>query len=103
MIGRLEDKTLSSSLAKEVFESIWSSYDSVDEIIERRGLRQVSDVDALRALVQGIIDKHPDQVEQVRGGATKVLGYLVGQVMKASQGKADPRQVNELLKGMLNI
>ncbi|MCY4130279.1 MAG: Asp-tRNA(Asn)/Glu-tRNA(Gln) amidotransferase subunit GatB [Gammaproteobacteria bacterium] len=103
LIARIQDKTLSSSLAKEVFERIWSSDDPVDEIIERRGLRQLSDVEELRALIQRIIEEHPDQVEQVRGGATKVLGYLIGQVMKASQGKADPRQVNELLKGMLNI
>ena len=103
LIGRLQDKTLSSSLAKDVFESIWSTDNSVDEIIERRGLRQLSDVDELRILVQRIIEEHPDQVEQVRGGETKVLGYLVGQVMKASQGKADPRRVNELLSGMLNI
>ena len=103
LIGRLQDKTLSSSLAKDVFESIWSTDNSVDEIIERRGLRQLSDVDELRILVQRIIEEHPDQVEQVRGGETKVLGYLVGQVMKASQGKADPRRVNELLSVMLNI
>lgn len=103
LIGRLQDETLSSNLAKDVFESLWSSDDPVDDIIERRGLRQLSDVDELRTLVQSVIEAHPDQVEQVQGGTTKVLGYLVGQVMKASQGKADPRQVNELLKGLLNI
>ena len=103
LINRLQDKTLSTSLAKEVFEGIWSSNASVDEIIELRGLRQLSDVDELRSMVQTIIDEHPEQVEQVRGGATKVIGYLVGQVMKASQGKADPKQANDLLKRMLNI
>ena len=103
LIKRLEDKTLSSSLAKEVFESVWSSADSVDEVIERQGLRQLSDADELQDIVQSVIDMHPEQVEQIRGGATKVIGYLVGQVMKTSQGKADPKQANDLLKRMLNI
>ena len=103
LVKRIQDKTLSSSLAKEVFDNVWSSSDNVDEVIERRGLRQLSDEDELRSIVQSIIEEHPAQVAQIRGGETKVLGFLVGQVMKASQGKADPRQVNELLKGMLNI
>lgn len=103
LVKRIEDKTLSSSLAKEVFDNIWSSSDNVDEIIERRGLRQLRDEDELLVMVRSIIEEHPDQVAQIRGGATKVLGFLVGQVMKASQGKADPRQVNELLRAMLNI
>lgn len=103
LVKRLKDKTLSSTLAKEVFERIWGTDDSVDEVIERQGLRQVNDVHELRSLVENIIADHPVQVAQIRGGATKVMGYLVGQVMKASQGKADPRQVNDLLKRMLNI
>ncbi len=103
LIKRLQDKTLSSTLAKVVFEHIWTSDDSVDEIIERQGLRQLNDTDELRTLVQHIIADHPDQIEQIQSGATKVMGYLVGQVMKASQGKADPRQVSDLLKRMLNI
>ncbi len=103
LMKRIEDKTLSSSLAKEVFEGMWSSDKSVDEIIEDRGLRQLSDVDELRSLVESVINEHPEQVEQVRGGATKVIGYLVGQVMKTSQGKADPKKVNDLLRRLLNI
>ena len=103
LVKRLQDKTLSSTLAKEVFERVWSSDDSVDEIIERQGLRQLNDADELRTMVQMVIADHPDQVAQIRGGSTKVIGYLVGQVMKASQGKADPRQVNELLDRLLNI
>lgn len=103
LIRRLEDKTLSSNLAKEVFETIWSSLDSVDEIIERRGLRQLSDTAELQDIVESVIEKHPEQVEQIQHGATKVVGFLVGQVMKASQGKADPKQANDLLKRLLNI
>ncbi|MCY4094126.1 MAG: Asp-tRNA(Asn)/Glu-tRNA(Gln) amidotransferase subunit GatB [Gammaproteobacteria bacterium] len=103
LIKRIQDKTLSSTLAKEVLELIWTSDDSVDDIIERQGLRQLDDADEVRTLVERIIVDHPDQVEQIRSGATKVMGFLVGQVMKASQGKADPRQVSDLLKRMLNI
>lgn len=103
LVKRLEDQTLSSNLAKDVFDTIWSSDESVDEIIDRRGLRQLSDVAELSDLVQSVVTAHPEQVEQIRGGATKVVGFLVGQVMKASHGKADPRQVNDLLKRMLNI
>lgn len=103
LIARIQDNTLSSKLAKEVFELLWSSDDSVDAIIDRQGLRQVSDRDALTELVQGVIDAHPDQVAQIQGGQTKVVGFMVGQVMRNSQGKADPRQVNELLREMLNL
>ena len=103
LIKRVEDRTLSSSLAKEVFQVIWSSDESVDEVIEQGGLRQLSDVDELTDLVQSVLEEHQSQVEQVRRGVTKVVGFLVGQVMKASRGKADPKQVNELLRRMLNI
>lgn len=103
LIGRVEDGTISSKLAKEVFEVAWSSRDSIDAIIDEKGLRQVSDVDALTELVQNVVDAHPEQVKQVQEGRTKVLGFLVGQIMKNSQGKADPRRVNEILRGMLNI
>ena len=100
---RISDNTLSSNLAKDVFEVLWSSTDPVDAIIEQRGFRQLNDVDELTAIVEQIVAEHPDQVAQIQNGATKVIGFLVGQVMKASQGKADPRQVNELLRQVLNI
>ena len=100
---RISDNTLSSNLAKDVFEVLWSSTDPVDAIIEQRGFRQLDDVDELTAIVEQIVAEHPDQVAQIQNGATKVIGFLVGQVMKASQGKADPRRVNELLWQVLNI
>ena len=103
LLARIEDGTLSSSLAKEVFELAWDMDDSVDEIIEERGLQQLSDEDELTALVQTVMAEHPAQVEQIRSGQTKVIGFLVGQVMKSTQGKADPKRVNELLRDMLNI
>ncbi|MYD44127.1 MAG: Asp-tRNA(Asn)/Glu-tRNA(Gln) amidotransferase subunit GatB [Gammaproteobacteria bacterium] len=103
LVKRIHDGTLSSTLAKEVFEFAWSTEDSIDAIINERGLQQVSDQDELTALVQGIVDSHPAQVAQIHAGQTKVVGFLVGQVMKQSQGKADPKQVNALLRQMLNI
>ena len=103
LVDRIQDNTLSSTLAKEVFEIAWTSTESIDEIIDRCGLRQLSDSDELAALVQSVIDVHPDQVAQIQGGATKVVGFLVGQVMRSSQGKADPKQVNELFRQLLII
>lgn len=103
LVARIADNTLSSKLAKEVFDLAWSSNASVDTIIDERGLRQVSDRDELSELVAGVVAEHPEQVAQIQGGQTKVVGFLVGQVMQQSQGKADPRQVNELLRQMLNI
>lgn len=103
LVLRIEDNTLSSTLAKQVFDAIWSSSVDVDEIIESQGLKQLSNTDELRDLVESVVADHPEQVAQVQGGSLKVVGFLVGQVMKRSQGKADPRQVNELLKDILNI
>lgn len=103
LIGRVEDGTLSSNLAKEVFDLAWVSKQSIDTIIDEKGLRQVSDLDELTGLVQTVIDGHPTQVAQIREGRTKVIGFMVGQVMKATKGKADPKRVNELLRNILNI
>lgn len=103
LVKKIEDGTLSIGLAKQVFDVLWESEDSVDEIIRREGLVQLSDTDELEALVRSVIDEHPSQVAQIQGGETKVVGFLVGQIMKQTRGKADPRKVNELLKEMLNI
>lgn len=103
LVQRIADSTISSKLAKEVFEKIWISGDSVDEVIEREGLQQLSDTDELLGIVESIIANHPSQVQQIKDGKTRVFGFLVGQVMKQTQGKADPKQVNELLRSILNI
>ena len=101
LLDRIADGTLSGRMGKEVLEALWNGEGSVDEIIGARGLRQISDAGAIEALVDQVIDAHPQQVAQFRGGKTRVIGYLVGQVMKASRGKANPRQVNEILKSKL--
>ena len=92
------DDTISSKIAKTVFEALWQAEGEVDEIIERRGLRQVSDAGELKAIITGIVSENPEQTAQFRAGKDKVLGFFVGQVMKATQGKANPKQVNELLR-----
>ncbi len=101
LITRLKDDTLSSKTAKTLFEGLWAGEGGVDEIIDARGLKQVSDTGELKAIVDRVVADNPDQVEQFRAGKDKVLGFLVGQVMKATQGKANPKQVNELLREAL--
>ena len=102
LVDRVADGTLSGRMGKEVLEALWNGEGSVDEIIEARGLRQISDAGAIEALVDQVITSHPEQVMQFRTGKTRVIGFLVGQVMKASRGKANPRQVNEMLRSKLS-
>jgi len=101
LVDRIEDGTLSGKLGKEVFEGLWKGEGSVDEIIDKRGLKQITDSGAIEALVDGVIDANPQQAEQFRSGKDKVIGFLVGQVMQASRGKANPQQVNDLLREKL--
>jgi aspartyl-tRNA(Asn)/glutamyl-tRNA(Gln) amidotransferase subunit B len=101
LLQRLRDGTLSGKLAKDVFAAMWAGEGSADAIIEARGLKQVSDVGAIEAIVDQVIAANPDQAEQLRSGKDKVMGFFVGQVMKASQGKANPAQVNEILRRKL--
>ncbi len=101
LLLRLEDGTLSGPIAKEVLKAMWDGEGAAEGIIESRGLRQVSDEDAIAKLVDSVISAHPEQVGQFRAGREKVLGFLVGQAMKASGGKANPRKVSELIRSRL--
>ncbi len=101
LILRIQDGTVSTRAAKEVFEGMWAGEGDADTVIEKRGLKQLSDAGALEAIVDEVIAANPQQVEQYRAGKTKLLGFFVGQVMKASQGKANPQQVNEILRRKL--
>ncbi len=101
LLQRIVDGTISGKIAKEVFEAIWQGEGEADDIIESRGLRQISDSGELETIIDQVLANNPSQVEQYRGGAHKVLGFLVGQVMKATGGKANPGQVNELLRTKL--
>ena len=102
MIMRIKDNTISGKIAKEVFEAMWRGEGSADEVIDKKGLKQITDTGAIEAEIDRIIAENPKQVEQFRAGKDKVLGFFVGQVMKATQGKANPAQVNELLKKKLS-
>ncbi|BCE01526.1 Asp-tRNA(Asn)/Glu-tRNA(Gln) amidotransferase subunit GatB [Marinicellulosiphila megalodicopiae] len=101
MINRIKDNTISSKMAKTVFEGLWEGEGTTDEIIEKRGLKQVTDSGAIEALIDDVIANNPGQVEQYRGGKEQLFGFFVGQVMKASKGQANPGQVNGLLKSKL--
>ncbi len=101
MLKRIEDKTISGKIAKQVFEALWAGEGDADAIIEAKGLKQVTDSGAIEAVVDDIISNNPKQVEDYRGGKDKLFGFFVGQVMKATKGKANPAQVNELLKKKL--
>jgi aspartyl-tRNA(Asn)/glutamyl-tRNA(Gln) amidotransferase subunit B len=101
MINRIKDGTLTSKTAKIVFEAMWNGEGEADQIIEAKDLKPISDTGAIEKIIDDIIAANPEQVEQYRGGKEKVFGFFVGQVMKASKGKANPQQVNELLKKKL--
>ena len=101
LVARVADKTLSSKLAREVFEGVWEGEGSVDEIIEKRGLRQISDSGAIEKIVDDVVAANSQQVADYLGGKQKAFNSLVGQVMKASKGKANPTRVNEILRKKL--
>jgi len=102
MLQRIEDGTISGKIAKQVFEAMWQGEGSADEIIEQQGLKQISDSSAIEGIIKDVLDNNPKQIEQYRGGQQKLFGFFVGQVMKATQGKANPKQVNELLRKLLD-
>ena len=101
MLKRIADNTISGKIAKEVFDAMWQGEGDADTIIEKRGLKQITDSGAIEKIIDEIIANNPEQVEQYRSGKDKVFGFFVGQVMKVSKGKANPQQVNQLLKDKL--
>ncbi len=102
MVKRIVDGTLSSKLAKEVFEALWNGEGKdADAIIEARGLKQVSDASAIEPIIDEVLAANPKSVEEFRAGKDKAFNALVGQIMKATKGKANPQQVNDLLKKKL--
>ena len=101
LLRRIADRTLSGRMAKEVFEAMWDGEGSADDVIAKRGLRQISDAGAIGTLVDEVIAANPKQVADFRAGRDKAFNSLVGQVMKASRGKADPAQVAALLRERL--
>jgi aspartyl-tRNA(Asn)/glutamyl-tRNA(Gln) amidotransferase subunit B len=101
LLNRIADSTISGKIAKEVFDAMWSGEGSADDIIEAKGLRQITDISAIEGIVDAVIEANPGQVAEYRGGKDKLLGFFVGQVMQQTGGKANPGQVNEILKKKL--
>ncbi|MBT4328299.1 MAG: Asp-tRNA(Asn)/Glu-tRNA(Gln) amidotransferase subunit GatB [Gammaproteobacteria bacterium] len=101
MIKRIADKTISGKIAKQVFEAMWSGEGSADNVIEKRGLKQITDNAAIESMIDAVIAANPAQAEQYRAGKEQLLGFFVGQVMKVSKGQANPGQVNQILREKL--
>ncbi|MCW9048078.1 MAG: Asp-tRNA(Asn)/Glu-tRNA(Gln) amidotransferase subunit GatB, partial [Gammaproteobacteria bacterium] len=101
MLKRIEDNTISGKIAKDVFNGMWNGEGDADTVIDKKGLKQITDDSAIEAIIDEVITNSPNQLEQYRSGKDKLFGYFVGQVMKASQGKANPAQVNQMLKDKL--
>ena len=101
LVSRIVDATISGKIAKEVFEAMWESGASADAVIEQKGLRQITDTGAIESAIDDVMAKNPGQLADYRSGKDKLFGFFVGQVMKATGGKANPAQLNELLKKKL--
>jgi len=102
LLKLIDDGTISGKIAKDVFAEMISSGKSAKEIIEDKGIKQISDESELEQIVAGILEKHPDEISRYKGGDQKLIGFFVGQVMKATQGKANPKVVNEILRKELS-
>ena len=102
LIERISDNTISGKIAKSVLEEVWEDGTDVDEVIETKGLVQIQDESLLEEIAKKVIDSNPDQVIAYKSGKDKLFGFFVGQVMKETQGKANPKSVNKILKELLN-
>lgn len=102
LIERISDNTISGKIAKSVLEEVWISGNDIDAIIEEKGLVQIQDESILEDIAKKIIDANPDQVNAYKGGKDRLFGFFVGQVMKETQGKANPKSVNDILKRFLS-
>ena len=101
LLARINDNTISGKIAKEVFEAMWAEGRSADAIIEAKGLKQITDTSAIEQAIDDVMAKNPGQLADYRSGKDKLFGFFVGQVMKATGGKANPAQLNDLLKKKL--
>ena len=101
LINLISDGTISGKIAKTVLDETWESGKNPKKIIEKQGLTQISDDEEIQAIIQNLFDQNPGQVAAYKSGKDKLFGFFVGQVMKASHGKANPQSVNNILKKML--
>ena len=102
LLTRIEDNTISGKIAKQVFEAMWDGEGSADDVIEAKGLKQITDNSAIEAVVDKVIEANPGQVAEYKAGKDKLIGFFVGQVMKETRGQANPGQVNQILKDKLS-
>ena len=102
LVARVADDTISGKIGKQVFEFLWNSTDSADDIIEKQGLKQITDTGAIEAIIDTILAANEKQAQQYRDGNEKMFGFFVGQVMKAMQGKGNPAEINKILKVKLS-
>ncbi len=102
LLNRIADNTISGKIAKTVFEAMWAGEGEADQIIASQGLTQITDNSAIETIIDEILAKNPTQLQEYQAGAEKLFGFFVGQVMKATQGKANPQQVNDCLKKKLS-
>jgi aspartyl-tRNA(Asn)/glutamyl-tRNA(Gln) amidotransferase subunit B len=98
LLLRIKDNTISGKIAKDVLDAMWNGEGSADQVIESKGLKQITDTGAIEAFVDEVIAKNPAQFAELKGGKDKMMGFFVGQVMKMSKGKANPAQVNDLIR-----
>ena len=101
LLLRIKDNTISGKIAKDVLDAMWNGEGSADEVIESKGLKQITDTGAIEAFVDEVIANNPSQFEELKDGKDKMMGFFVGQVMKMSKGKANPAQVNELIRSKM--
>jgi aspartyl-tRNA(Asn)/glutamyl-tRNA(Gln) amidotransferase subunit B len=102
LLNLIKEGTISGRIAKEVFQEMFASGDKAEAVVERKGLRQVSNTDELTRICKEVITNNPSQVEEFRAGKQKIMGFLVGQIMRQTKGKANPRLVNSILKDLLS-
>ncbi len=102
LLRRIGDQTISGKIAKDVFEAMWANGGDADSVIDLRGLRQITESGPIVAAIDAVLAAHPKQLEQYRAGQEKLFGFFVGQIMKVTQGKANPAEVNRLLKERLS-
>jgi len=101
LVERISDNTISGKIAKDVFKALWNQEGSVDQIIDSKGLKQITDTGEIEKIIEEVISNNSAQVDQYRSGNEKILGFFVGQIMKATNGKANPKQVNDILRKKL--
>jgi len=102
LVERISDNTISGKIAKDVFKALWNQEGGVDQIIDSKGLKQITDTGEIEKIIEEVISNNSTQVDQYRSGNEKILGFFVGQIMKATNGKANPKQVNDILREKLS-